>query len=130
MSNTNHYAAFLEFIVDELDENFNANERADDIDELSYPPMYGEGVGFAFDGAEYAVLTDSEADDAWDESLNSYLDECILPELEGNLAQYFDRDAWKRDAQTDGRGHSLSSYDGEEHEVHLNGEWMYIYRTN
>lgn len=79
---------------------------------------------------EYRVLTDDEADTAWDEYLDSYLDDCILSELKGPLAQYFDRDAWKRDARHDGRGHCLSSYDGEEHEIKVDGEWFYIYRTN
>ena len=31
---------------------------------------------------------------------------------------------------TDGRGHFLSSYDGEENEVKINNTWYYIYRTN
>jgi hypothetical protein len=30
----------------------------------------------------------------------------------------------------DGRGHFLSSYDGEEHEVKINNNEYYIYRTN
>jgi hypothetical protein len=80
---------------------------------------------------EYLVLTDEEADQRWDEYLDSYLDECVMPELHGTLANYFDRDAWKRDARHDGRGHSLSPYDGNEHEVRLaDGTYVYIYRTN
>ena len=31
---------------------------------------------------------------------------------------------------SDGRGHFLSSYDGYEHEVKINGNYYYIYRTN
>lgn len=30
----------------------------------------------------------------------------------------------------DGRGHFLSSYDGNEHEIKINDEWVYIYRVN
>lgn len=82
------------------------------------------------ESGEYAVMTEDEADQAWDESLDSYLDECVLPELPATAQQYFDRDAWKRDARHDGRGHCLSSYDGEEHEEKINGEWFFIYRTN
>jgi len=77
---------------------------------------YGLTV-YTVDGAEYAVGTDGEADDAWDQSLDSYLDECIYPELKGMLANYFDSEKWKRDAKHDGRGHSLSSYDGNEIEL-------------
>ena len=31
--------------------------------------------------------------------------------------------------QSDGRGHLINSYDGEEHEKELNGTYYYIYRT-
>ena len=65
--------------------------------------------------AEYAVGTDEEADEAWDQALDSYLDDCgVLDSMPENLRQYFDREAWKRDARFDGRGHALASYDGSE----------------
>ena len=32
--------------------------------------------------------------------------------------------------QSDGRGHSINSYDGKEHEKELNGNYYYIYRIN
>lgn len=81
---------------------------------------------------EYLVLTDQEADQAWDEALDSYIDECIIPEIKDTtLSRYFDVEAWKRDARHDGRGHSLSTWDGEEIEVRLGaGEYMYVYRVN
>ena len=86
---------------------------------------------FEVDGeGEYMVLTDDEANDAWDESLDQYIDDCIIPELPEFAARYFDVEAWKRDAQYDGRGHSLSGYDGEENEIQVDGTWFYIYRTN
>lgn len=70
-----------------------------------------------YDGEEYLVVTDDEADDLWDESLDDYLEECIYPELPNHLRNYFNDEAWKRDARFDGRGHSLSSYDGEENDI-------------
>ena len=87
---------------------------------------------------DYMVLTDSEADEKWEESLDSYIEECITPEIDklsegaGNLSYYitFDEETWKRDARMDGRGHSLSSYDGHENEETIEGETFYIYRTN
>ena len=88
--------------------------------------FYGLTV-YTVDGKEYAVGNDSECDDAWNQSLDSYLEECIYPELKGNLANYFDDEKWKRDAKFDGRGHSLSSYDGEE--IELGGDF-YAFRTN
>ena len=76
---------------------------------------------------EYMVLTDDEANDRWDASLDSYIDDCIIPELPDFAAQYFDEEKWKRDARHDGRGHSLSTYDGCEYQG-ING--LFIYRTN
>ena len=77
---------------------------------------------------EYTVMTDSEADKAWDESLDSYIDECLdIPE---NVRFYFDEDKWKDDAKVDGRGHSLNRYDGSEEEANINDTDYYIYRRN
>ena len=81
---------------------------------------------YAVGREEYLVLTDSEADVAHDEALESYIDDCVLSEIPEYLQMYFDRDAWKRDARHDGRGHALSPYDGRENE---SGEF-FIYRTN
>ena len=64
--------------------------------------------------SDYLVLTDDEANDKLEESLDSY----------------FDEDAWKYDAKMDGRGHSLASYDGNENEETVNDETYYIYRIN
>ena len=72
---------------------------------------------------EYLVYTDSEADDALDSYLETLMDDCVP----GADSPYFDREAWKRDARIDGRGHSLSSYDGEE--LELEGGY-FAYRTN
>ena len=50
------------------------------------------------------------------------------------MRYYFDDEKWKRDARFDGRGHSLSSYDGAEHyeTVFFDGQNIdfYIYRIN
>lgn len=75
---------------------------------------------------EYLVLTEDEAETAHEEALEQWLDEIVTPELDENVAKYFDREAWKRDARLDGRGHALSQYDGEEISA---GEFC-IFRTN
>ena len=82
---------------------------------------------FEYGAEEYLVLTDSEANLRWEESLDNYLEDVIFPQLPEFAAKYFDEDKWKRDARHDGRGHSLSPYDGDEIEGH-NGS--YIYRLN
>jgi len=80
--------------------------------------------------SEYMVLTDDEADVKWEEALDSYLEECVYPELDISIKNYFDDEAWKSDARFDGRGHSLSSYDGHEHEEKVGEVTYYIYQTN
>lgn len=90
-------------------------------------------VHYTSDGT-YLVVTDEEADDRWEESLDSYIDDCL--EIPENVQPYFNREAWKRDARSDGRAHSLASYDGREDEVEVqvefsdDSETFYIYRTN
>lgn len=85
---------------------------------------------FEYYGEEYEVLTDEEADDRWEEELNYYIEECIIPELPENMQNYFDEEAWKRDARLDGRGHAISRYDGNENEAKINDTYYYIYRQN
>ncbi len=85
---------------------------------------------YSVNGEEYNVMTDEEADEAWDEDLENYIDECILPEVDERYKMYFDNEKWKRDARIDGRGHSLNHYDGSEEEQKINETWYYIYRTN
>lgn len=64
--------------------------------------------------SSYLVVTDDEANQLWDEYLESYIDECILPEIPECYQPYFDSDKWIDAARTDGRAHSLNRYDGAE----------------
>lgn len=85
---------------------------------------------FEYESEEYLVVTDDEADDLWEAELNHYLEEIIYPELEGNLARYFDDEAWKSDARYDGRAHALNRYDGSENSEDISGVEYFIYRQN
>jgi hypothetical protein len=104
-----------------LDVHFSIIEEQND--------RYNEGY-YTVEGITYQVLTDDEADEAQDQDLDSYLEECVFPDLPTNMVQYFDRDAWKEDAKMDGRGHSLGRYDGDEHEITdpESGEIFFAYR--
>ena len=83
---------------------------------------------YSADGGEYAIGTDDESDEALDQSLDSYIDDCgLLDSMPKHLVQYFDRESWKSDARYDGRGHWLSSYDGYEIEL---GNGLFAYRIN
>ena len=79
---------------------------------------------------EFLVLTDDEADDMVDRRLDDYLEELVYPEIPEHLRGYFDDEAWKEDAKTDGRGHTLSSYDGYEYEETVNDVTYFIYRID
>lgn len=110
-------ATHLDCNIEEITES-NHDERLLEIDNNDKYPD------------EYLVLTDDEANEEWDERLQSYLDEYVLCELPDELQMYFDEEKWKRDAQIDGRGHAISSYDGCECDVEVDGETLYIFKMN
>jgi hypothetical protein len=100
----------------------------DTISECKYDDNMFESTD---EPGEYLVLTESEREQAADEALENYIDECILPGVPESFRNYFDREAWKRDAlMSDGYGHTLAYYDGNEDECQIDGEWYYIYRVN
>jgi len=75
-------------------------------------------------------VTDEEAEEEWENNLDNYIEECVLPELPKQYRYYFDEDSFKRDCKYDGRGHSLASYDGRENEEIVENIYYYIYRIN
>lgn len=107
--------------------------------------------------SEYLILTDEEADEmakeyildtAWgfnksfldshSEAIAEIDDKSYAKLQEGCesinkavLAMIDDKDHFVEDAiASDGRGHFLSPYDGEENEVKIAGTYYFIYRTN
>ena len=80
------------------------------------------------ESGEYSIGTDNEADDAWEIELDNYLTEVIYPELDDSVRNYFNDEAWKRDARCDGRGRVLSPYDGSE--IEFNKCDLYAFRMN
>ena len=86
---------------------------------------------FYFEGEDLLVLTDSEADDRWEDELDSYIEDCL--EIPDWIRPYFDDEAWKSDARYDGRGHAISRYDGVENDYCFDFDdgsrsWVYLYR--
>jgi len=100
---------------------------------------------------EFYVLTDKEADEkakdyildtVW--AFNPYFLEChtgIDSEIfelladkcessnEAILSMIKDQDEFVKDAiSSDGRGHFISCYDGNEHEINVDNEYFYIYQ--
>lgn len=76
----------------------------------------------------WLVMTDSEAEAAWEERLRSYIDDAL--EIPDSVRPYFDEEKWIADAKVDGRGYTLSSYDGEENNEVVDDTTYYIYRQN
>ncbi|MHB8415614.1 MAG: hypothetical protein ACYDB1_09570 [Acidiferrobacteraceae bacterium] len=125
----------------------------DDLSEASYSVLGGEGTLFEYGGQEYLVCTDEEADravreyikeSAWVFNADFIIDHSKLPydakemveayqeaKCEGAnetiLALIEDFEEFCDDAvASDGRGHFLADYDGEENEQ----DGFFIYRTN
>lgn len=86
---------------------------------------------YSYDGESYLVLTDYEADEAFKESVESFVDECVLDQIPDQYRPYFDYEAFVRDVRlSDGRGPTLASYDGEENEAQIGSVWYFIYRID
>ena len=110
-------------------QHLNIENNPEELENLQ-ESTYNENI-IEYYNEEYEVLTDEEADDRWEEELQYYIDECIMPEIKDEtLRRYFDEEAWKRDARFDGRGHAISRYNGCEYEEKINDTWYYIYRQN
>lgn len=106
-------------------------DQPEQIEEIKIS-SYNDNI-FEYFNEEYEVLTDEEADERWDEELQYYIDEVIIPEIPDCWQNYFDEESWKRDARFDGRGHAISRYDGCENEERVFGDiekTFYIYRQN
>jgi len=123
----------LYFVSPDTDSDTNAADHRDTIREaFDGVEIQDRRTEYDTNSGEYQVLTDDEADTVWEEELQNYLDECVLPELPEQARMYFDEERWKRDAKMDGRGHSLNRYDGSElyQDDPETGETYYIYRQN
>jgi hypothetical protein len=79
------------------------------------------------DDGEYSVLTDSEADQRFDDYLEEYMWRDAVSAKATDLG-FNDWCEMVRD--NDGRGGQLASYDGTENEQDVDGTTYYIYRTN
>lgn len=89
----------------------------------------GDVFGCESEPGEWRVLTDSEADEAFKESLESYLDD-LMHDWPETAKAYFDEESWRRDVElSDGRGPTLAGYDSAEQEQQIDGEWYFIYRV-
>jgi hypothetical protein len=96
----------------------------------SLDPDFYDACVYEVEGMDVLVVTEFQREVQWNESLENYIDECVLPEMHRVAQRWFDAEAWKRDARFDGAGISLAHYDHEEHEYKFGDHWIYIYRQN
>ena len=115
--------------LEELDSDVEIEVTQDRIDELEERK---EDIKMDDDNYEYT-------EDAKDEYVERRMDEVrndpvgFLRDfgMEESIKDFIDEDEFIDGVvEQDGRGHTLSSYDGVENEVSFNDEWYYIYRTN
>ena len=115
--------------LEELDSDVEIEVTQDRIDELEERK---EDIKMDDDNYEYTQ-------DAKDEYVERRMDEVrndpvgFLRDfgMEESIKDFIDEDEFIEGViESDGRGHTLSSYDGVENEVSFDDEWYYIYRTN
>jgi hypothetical protein len=115
--------------LEELDSDVEIEVTQDRIDELEERK---EDIKMDDDNYEYT-------EDAKDEYVERRMDEVrndpvgFLRDfgMEESIKDFIDEDEFIDGVvESDGRGHTLSSYDGVENEVSFDDEWYYIYRTN
>mgnify|MGYP006091436663 CR=1 FL=1 len=136
-----------------------AEEKVDDIDgDIGEAQEELEGLGSVTNKEEWEEIIDridglenrkeeiTEDDDNWEyteEAKDDYVESRkgevrddpmnALRDfgMEDRIGDFIDEDGFVDDViSSDGRGQSLSSYDGDEIEKVYENEWYYIYRTN
>ena len=119
-------------LQEQLEDVESESEEQEIVDRINELENYKEEISEDEDNWEYT----EEAKDAYVESRKSEVRDDPMTairdfSLEERLTDFIDEDGFVDDViSSDGRGHSLSSYDGEEHEIVYQDEWYYIYRTN
>ena len=108
------------------------NETEEWFDDLkdTERTQYGEGTVIEQGNAEYAVISDDNVEIAFDNAIDDYVDEAVLPEIPEAYRRYFDLEAFTTDCHHDGLGHTLSSYDGGDNEVTIDGKLWHVFRLN
>jgi len=95
--------------------------------EVEYDDIIENIDTYSYGNKEYLVLDYDEAEERYDEYLDSYIEEIVLPEIPQHYHYYFDEESWKRDARINGeKASALASYDGNEYEE----DGYLIYRIN
>ena len=125
----NEELGYLQEELDELDSEVEIEITQDRINELEERKV---DIEIDDDSYEYT----EEAKDNYVERRKSEVKDDPVNFLkdfgmEESIKDFIDEDDFiEAVIEADGRGHTLSSYDGNENEVSFDNEWYYIYRTN
>ena len=125
----NEELGYLQEELDELDSEAEIEITQDRINELEERKV---DIEIDDDSYEYT----EEAKDNYVERRKSEVKDDPVKFLkdfgmEESIKDFIDEDDFiEAVIEADGRGHTLSSYDGNENEVSFDDEWYYIYRTN
>jgi len=125
----NEELGYLQEELDELDSEAEIEITQDRINELEERKV---DIEIDDDSYEYT----EEAKDNYVERRKSEVKDDPVNFLkdfgmEESIKDFIDEDDFiEAVIEADGRGHTLSSYDGNENEVSFDDEWYYIYRTN
>jgi hypothetical protein len=151
---TKHYLTAEHAAANEPDDGTFATDPIDSDDHDDFDPHHAalalhfgvalEEIDESCDGdslecdsepGRYLVCDDGEADERFEQHIDEQIDETVLPEIPEAYREYFDREQYTSD-QVDninaggGRGAALASYDSQEHEVKIDGEFYFIYRVS
>jgi hypothetical protein len=100
--------------------------RMSEIDDIEYE----YDCNYSAQGDDYFCGNCLETNDAQMQTTESYVEDCILPDIDENIHQFLDMDRMIEHYSQDGWAHILGSYDGEGYEIKVNGETYHICRTN
>ena len=80
--------------------------------------------------AEYAVVPTKSLDRCFENYMDNYIDEVVMPEIPKAYQFYFDNAKFANDCRiSDGYG-TMASYDGNENEIHVGDQMYHIFRLN
>tara|TARA_R110002051_G_scaffold121622_1_gene194741 strand:+ start:1868 stop:3640 length:1773 start_codon:yes stop_codon:yes gene_type:complete len=119
-------------LQEELEGLENEDEDQEILDQIDELEMYKEEISDDDDNWEYTEAAKDEyvedrksevRDDPW-----AHMQDWGMEE---RVDEFIDEDDFIDEVvSADGRGHTISSYDGVENEITYEDEWYYIYRTN
>ena len=123
----------LQEALEEFDEVDGGREEEEIVDRIDELESYKEEISDDEDNWEYTEeAKDLYVEGRMDEVRNDPMEALREWGMEDRVSEFIDEDDFIDGViEADGRGHTLSSYDGNENEsVGPDGEWYYIYRTN